>query len=242
MSIRRLVLFDVDGTLLITGGAAKKAFIRAVQDTYGTVGRLEAFPFDGKTDPQIIRSVMREAGVPEPEIEGKLRDCLQLYVKHNEEELPKATKAVLYPGVRDILELLSKDERVTLGVLTGNVEEGAKQKLAMFDLKGYFAFGAYGSDSADRVELARLALRRAEEVTGHRFEPEETFIIGDTEFDIACAHAIGANAVAVATGNYGMDRLRAYGPELAFQDYSDPREVYRQIMGFRQPEAAGARK
>jgi phosphoglycolate phosphatase-like HAD superfamily hydrolase len=232
--VRRLILFDIDGTLLITGGAAKRAFIRAVRDTYGTIGRLETFPFDGKTDPQIIRIVLKEAGVAEPGIEAKLRDCLSLYVKYNEEELPKATKAVLYPGVRDVLELLSKDERVTLGVLTGNVEQGAKQKLAMFDLARYFVFGAYGSDSADRVELARLGLQRAKEVTGQPFQPEETFIIGDTEFDIACAHAVGANAVAVATGNYGVERLRSYGPELVFRDYSDPRGFCELIMGFRQ--------
>ena len=232
--MRRLILFDIDGTLLITGGAAKRAFIRAVRDTYGTIGRLETFPFDGKTDPQIIRIVLKEAGVAEPVIEAKLRDCLSLYVKYNEEELPKATKAVLYPGVRDVLELLSKDERVTLGVLTGNVEQGAKQKLAMFDLARYFVFGAYGSDSADRVELARLGLQRAKEVTGQPFQPEETFIIGDTEFDIACAHAVGANAVAVATGNYGVERLRSYGPELVFRDYSDPRGFCELIMGFRQ--------
>ena len=241
--MRRLILFDIDGTLLITGGAAKRAFIRAVRDTYGTIGRLETFPFDGKTDPQIIRIVMHEAGVPEETIEAKLRACLSLYVKYNEEELPKATKAVLYPGVRDVLELLSKDKRVTLGVLTGNVEEGAKQKLAMFDLARYFAFGVYASDSADRVELARLALLRAEEVTGHRFQPKETYIIGDTEFDIACAHAIGANAVAVATGNYGVERLRSYGPELVFRDYSDPQGVYELIMGFRQTaDRAGVRE
>ena len=220
--MRRLILFDIDGTLLITGGAAKRAFIRAVRDTYGVVGRLESFPFDGKTDPQIIRIVLKEAGVAEPVIEAKLRDCLNLYVKYNEEELPKATKAVLYPGVRDVLELLSKDERITLGVLTGNVEEGAKQKLAMFDLARYFVFGVYASDSADRVELARLALERAEEVTGNRFEPRETYIIGDTEFDISCARAIGARAVAVATGNSGVERLGSFGPDLLFRDYSDP--------------------
>ena len=221
--MRRLILFDIDGTLLITGGAAKKALVRAVKDTYGVVGRLESFPFDGKTDPQIIRIVLKEAGVSESVIEANLRDCLSLYVKYNEEELPRATKAVLYPGVRDVLELLSKDERVTLGVLTGNVEEGAKQKLAMFDLQGYFAFGAYGSDSADRGELARLGLQRAKEITGQPFQPGETFIIGDTEFDIACAHAVGAHAVAVATGNSGVERLSSFGPDLLFRDYSDPK-------------------
>jgi len=229
--MRRLILFDIDGTLLITGGAAKRAFIRAVQDTYGVVGRLESFPFDGKTDPQIIRIVLKEAGVSESVIEEKLWDCLKLYVKYNEEELPKATKAMLYPGVRDVLELLSKDKRVTLGVLTGNVEEGAKQKLAMFELARYFVFGVYGSDSADRVELARLALERAEEVTGHCFEPQETYIIGDTEFDISCSHAIGAHAVAVATGNSGVERLGSFGPDLLFRDYSDPGRFYKALTG-----------
>lgn len=229
--MRRLILFDIDGTLLITGGAAKKAFVRAVQDTYGVVGRLETFPFDGKTDPQIIRIVLKEAGVAESVIEAKLRDCLNLYVKYNEEELPRATKAVLYPGVRDVLELLSKDERITLGVLTGNVEQGAKQKLAMFDLARYFVFGVYASDSADREELARLALQRAAEVTGHRFEPQETYIIGDTEFDISCARAIGARAVAVATGNSGVERLGSFGPDLLFRDYSHPGRFYEALTG-----------
>jgi phosphoglycolate phosphatase len=230
--LRKLVLFDIDGTLLITGGAAKRAFVRAVRETYGTVGRLETFPFDGKTDPQIIRIVMREAGVPEEVVEAKLQACLNRYVKYNEEELPRATKAVLYPGVKDVLDLLSGDKRVTLGVLTGNVEGGAQQKLAMFGLAHYFAFGVYGSDSPDRGELARLALRKADELTGKGFEPRETFIIGDTEFDIACAHAVGANAVAVATGNYGLERLKALGPELAFRDYSDPRAVFQAIMDY----------
>lgn len=230
--MRKLVLFDIDGTLLITGGAAKKAFIRAVAETYGTVGRLETFPFDGKTDPQIIRLVMREAGVPEDVVEKRLQACLALYVRYNEEELPRATKAVLYPGVKDVLDLLSKDKRVTLGVLTGNVEQGANQKLAMFGLAPYFAFGVFGSDSPDRVELARLVLRRAREVTGLGFEPTETFIIGDTEFDIACAHAVGANAVGVATGNYGLERLTSHGPELVFRDYSNPQAVYQGIMDY----------
>jgi phosphoglycolate phosphatase len=239
--LRKLVLFDIDGTLLITGGAAKRAFIRAVRETYGTVGKLETFPFDGKTDPQIIRIVMREEGVPENMIEEKLWGCLRLYVQYNEEELPRATKAVLYPGVRDVLELLSKDPRVTLGVLTGNVEQAAKQKLAMFDLNSYFAFGVYGSDSSDRVALARLALQRAREATGQGFEPGETFIIGDTEFDIACAHAVGANAVAVATGNYGIEKLRTYGPELVLRDYSDPRAVYREIMDYEPASVNGGK-
>ncbi len=229
--MRCLILFDIDGTLLITGGAAKRAFIRAVRDTYGVVGRLESFPFDGKTDPQIIRIVLKEAGVAEPVIEAKLRDCLKLYVSYNKEELPRATKAVLYPGVRDVLELLSQDERVTLGVLTGNVEEGAKQKLAMFDLNHYFVFGVYASDSADRVELARLALERAEEVTGHRFQPQETYIIGDTEYDISCSRAIGAHAVAVATGNSGVERLGTFSPDLLFRDYSDPRGFCAALTG-----------
>lgn len=229
--MRRLILFDIDGTLLVTGGAAKRAFVRAVQDTYGVVGRLESFPFDGKTDPQIIRVVLKEAGVAGPVIEERLWECLRLYVHYNEEELPRATKAVLYPGVRDVLELLSKDERVTLGVLTGNVKEGAKQKLAMFDLARYFAFGVYASDSADRVELARLALQRAEEVTGHRFEPQETYIIGDTEYDISCSRAIGAHAVAVATGNSGVERLGSFGPDLLFRDYSDPRGFCEALTG-----------
>lgn len=237
--MRKLVLFDIDGTLLITGGAAKRAFIQAVRKTFGTIGKMETFPFDGKTDPQIIRIVLREAGVPENSVEEKLQDCLKLYVKYNEEELPRATKAVLYPGVRDVLDLLSKDPRVTLGVLTGNVEAGAKQKLAMFDLNKYFAFGVYGSDSSDRVTLARLALQRAREVTGQSFEPGETFIIGDTEFDITCAHAIGANAVAVATGNYGVERLRSFGPDLVLRDYSDPQAVYQEIMDF-QPASVKA--
>jgi phosphoglycolate phosphatase len=217
----RLALFDIDGTLLREGIAPKLAFARALRETFHTTGPISGFRFAGMTDPQCVAEIMRQAGVTDEVIQERRDACLERYVTHLRVEMRNHDGAKIFPGVKEVLQRLNGREDVLVGLLTGNVQPGAMLKLGRFKLGDYFRFGAFGDDHEDRCELARIALEKAERIAGRPVRGDETTVIGDTPRDVACARAIGARAVIVATGLVSRDELRAAGPDILLESFED---------------------
>ena len=214
-AVRRLVLFDIDGTVVLDDGAAREAFAEGLLEVYGYEGDLGIFNFSGKTDPQIAYEVLEHGGWA-PDVIGEGLDRLwPIYIKSLQGRLHKGRQRVL-PGVLDLLERLSRIPEVTLGVLSGNIEAGAKIKLAPWELDRYFALGAFGSDSRHRADLPPVAARRATERTGIGFAPREIVIIGDSIWDVRCGVPHDSVTIAVASGWTDADALRAENPDFLF--------------------------
>ena len=221
--MRKLVLFDIDGTLVLTGGAGLRAMNQAVEETLGHADALNGIPLAGRTDWSILLDAVRKAG---REIDDELlRTLRERYVANLAVEIQhpgKGTKAVM-PGVRELLDELAARDDVFVGLLTGNFEEGARIKLGYFDLWRYFACGAFGGDAADRNALVPFAVERAQQCGLPQIATADVLVVGDTPHDVACAHAAGAVPVAVATGGYTIEQLRSSGSEIVLQDLSDTR-------------------
>ena len=231
----RLILFDIDGTLLWTNGAGRRAIHRALLDEMGTAGPIDGYRFDGKTDPQIVRELLTLAGHPECESEDRITAVCRRYVDLLTAELAKPTQSTkLYPGISDLLRALEPyeaDGRALVGLLTGNVEAGAALKLRSAGLDpARFTVGAFGSDSHARADLPAVAARRAGERTGHRFSGEDLVVVGDTPDDVACAQPMRARTVAVATGFYDAAALRAAGATHVFENLGDTQAVLRALL------------
>ena len=217
----KLVLFDIDGTLLTASGAGRRALDQALRDVYGTAGPIDAYDFRGGTDPQIIRDLLRQAGLGEEAIAA---DEVAVYLRYEaqlEAEIGDGRGVTVYPGVRELLEMLAARDDVVVGLLTGNIEAGARIKLRPTGLWPHFRLGAFGSDDADRTRLPLVAANRAERLVGRVFRGPDTVIIGDTPRDIGCARAFGAKAIAVATGWHSIEDLTAHRPDHVFADLSD---------------------
>lgn len=227
--VTRLVLFDIDGTLVLTGGAGMRAMNRACEDLVGHGNALDGIQLAGRTDWIILQDAAARVG---RELHRDLLHELRTrYVVHLREEilLPgRGIKAVM-PGIREALDALSERPDVALGLLTGNFIEGARIKLEHFDLWKYFRCGAYGDDASDRNALVPIAIRRAREARVADVSPACVVVIGDTPHDIACAQAAGAVSIGVATGHYTADQLRACGAEIVFSDLSDTEAFLRAI-------------
>jgi phosphoglycolate phosphatase len=217
----RLVLFDIDGTLVLTKGAGRRALGAALLRVYGTTGLIDGYDFRGKTDPRIVADLMGAAGLAPEVIHAGLSDCFEAYARGLVGEIGDGQCVTLLPGVADLVRRLDAAEGVVLGLLTGNIEEGARIKLAPTGLWPYFRTGAYGSDHGDRRRLPSLAARRAQALTGHTFRAEDVLVIGDTPLDIECARAFGAVAVAVATGFHPYAELEAEEPDLLFESFAE---------------------
>jgi phosphoglycolate phosphatase-like HAD superfamily hydrolase len=217
----RLILFDIDGTLLREGLAPKIAFARALRETYNTSGPVQNFRFAGMTDPQCVVEIMRLAGVDDDVILQRRQECLRRYVDHLSVEMQNHDGARLFPGVRELLERLNKLDTVLVGLLTGNILRGAQLKLRRWNLEPYFRFGAYGDDHEDRSVLAQIALEKARTLTGLPIAGSETTVVGDTPRDVICARAIGARAVIVATGQVSRPELLAAGPDALLDSFEN---------------------
>ncbi|HEY5440145.1 MAG TPA: HAD family hydrolase [Gemmatimonadaceae bacterium] len=228
----KVVLFDIDGTLLWTDGAGRRAVHRALEDVFGAPAP-DGHEFDGKTDPQIVRELMRLAGVADDAIDERLPEALRRYVELLHQELSGADHTVkTYPGIAPLLDALDARDDVLLGLLTGNVHEGALAKLDAVGLaRDRFRIGAFGSDHVSRPELPAIARARAESLLGHAVMGEDVIVIGDTPADMSCGNGIGARAIGVATGRYSVDELRACNAAAVFPDLSDTVAVMRAILG-----------
>jgi phosphoglycolate phosphatase-like HAD superfamily hydrolase len=224
--MRRLILFDIDGTLLSTNGAARRAFHRALLQVYGTAGPIDTHQFDGKTDPQIARELLTHAGLSQTRIDAALPQLFECYLAEMAAEVarPGHTTSV-YPGVHAMLTALVERTDVLVGLLTGNIAEGAALKLRSVGLEHYFGLGAYGSDSEERSDLPAIAVQRAFEKTGIGFQGKDVVIIGDTPHDVSCGRTLGVFALAVCTGRHSRERLLAEGADLVLDDLSDTTRV-----------------
>jgi len=220
-----VLLFDIDGTLVRTGGAGKLALEAALCEEFGLALVAEEIPYSGRTDLAIGRDLLTAHGIdPTPANRAKL---IEGYLVRLPAALASRPGAVC-PGVPELLAALRPRADVLLGLLTGNIRRGAERKLGHFGLWDHFTVGGFGDDHDDRDDVARAALRAAEAHRERRVDPREVWVIGDTPLDVKCARAIGANAVTVATGWHPHDELRACGPDVALADLSDPAELLRQ--------------
>ncbi len=221
--MRRLLLFDIDGTL-ISGGPAKEAFHQALVETFGTAGDIEVHDFAGKTDPQIARELLVQAGVAAPAIDSGLPTLFERYLGHLEARLPGRPVRVL-EGVVALLDALSTDAAVGLGLLTGNHVRGAALKLRSAGIQDRFMMGSFGSDHEERDALPAIALVRAHETWGVRFDPSDVWVIGDTPRDVQCGRKERMKTLGVATGRYGADHLQAAGADRVVPDLRDTEAV-----------------
>jgi len=229
---RRLVLFDIDGTLLLSAGAGRRALLAALGPHVAAPEQVAGIRFDGKTDPQIVSELLAASGLPVPEEPGRIATILEAYVAHLESDLAvHGHKSRLMPGVPALLDSLESETSVLLGLLTGNVERGARLKLQAAGLDpARFKVGAFGSDHARRRELPPIAARRAAAHFGRVPDGDDVVIIGDTPDDVRCAAAIGARTVAVATGGYSVAELALTEADAVFADFSDLRRALEAIL------------
>lgn len=232
--MKRLVLFDIDGTLLTAAGSGRRAIHAALREVFGGVGPADYW-FDGKTDPQIVRDLMRSDGHEDAVIDERLPAVLGRYVDRLSVELADPEhRPSLCPGVIPLLDALDGRDDVVVGLLTGNVEAGAAAKLRAVGLDpARFAVGAFGSDHEHRPALPTIAVDRAWARLGLdvRGKGDAVVVIGDTPADVACGSGIGARAIAVATGRYSVDELAACAPAAVFADLSDTESVLASIIG-----------
>ena len=219
--MRKLVLFDIDGTLVLTGGAGIRAMTRAIEDVLGHSDALDGIAVAGRTDWAIladaVRMLNRELDAP---MFDRLRDHYVSNLAIEIEHPGRGTKGVM-PGVTDLLRVLERRGDAFLGLLTGNFEEGARIKLSYFGLWHYFACGAFGGDACDRNALVPFAVSRAKACGLPELLPSEVLVVGDTPHDVACARAAGATPVGVATGSFTVDQLRDSGADIVFSDLRD---------------------
>jgi phosphoglycolate phosphatase len=219
-----VVLFDVDGTLIDTGGAGGRSWSRAFVEAFGVPGDIRRFSEVGMTDPVVARTTFRGTLERDPAQEEVAR-LMMTYLLHLPDEVAASAGYRVMPGVVELLRRLST-AGAFLGLVTGNIEGAARIKIERGDLNRYFLFGGYGSDSADRPELTRSAVRRAETLHGHALDMDRVFVVGDTPRDIEAAKAAGAMGIGVATGEYELDRLKQAGADhvLATLEGSFPAE------------------
>ena len=229
----RLLLFDIDGTLVLTGGAGSRAMARAFKETHGLDEALKTVDLAGRTDRIIIRDALTQAGLDVHIDEAELRRFRQAYVACLREEIHRdgVGHRGLLPGVRPLLEALSQRDDVRLALLTGNFRDSAEIKLAAFDVWRYFAWGAFADDAIERDDLIGIAHARHADEHGAAIAPDAVVIIGDTPHDIRCARAGGAKAVAVATGKYDLAALERHAPDVLFKDLTDTEAVLQALLG-----------
>jgi phosphoglycolate phosphatase-like HAD superfamily hydrolase len=216
----RLVLFDIDGTLVLTGGAGVRGMARAFADLFSVPDAFAGLHTFGRTDSWILSDALELHGIPaDTTTAARFRES---YIAHLRDELqqPGPRKGIM-PGVRALLDALAGRGDVYLALLTGNYEDAARLKLEYFDLWKYFPCGAFGDDAPDRNRLLPQALAKVRECGGPDASPDEVMVIGDTPLDVACAAAGGAHSLAVATGVYSAADLAAAGAEIVMNDLGD---------------------
>ena len=224
----KLLLFDIDGTLLDSGGAGTRALNYAFRELFSLDHAFEGIGMAGKTDIQIIRECLEKHGVPTDN--GLIPRMMNAYLTYLKAEIQNSTRHVK-PGIHEALSALSgRNGKCLLGLLTGNIELGARMKLEPFALNKYFPSGAFGSDDEDRNRLLPIARRRFEELTGREIPFGDCVIIGDTPRDVHCAKPYGAFSVGVATGPYHYEALEEAGADIVFRDLSDT-EAFLKAVG-----------
>ncbi|MGN6255518.1 MAG: HAD family hydrolase [Solirubrobacterales bacterium] len=210
------ILFDIDGTLLVTGGAGAVAWQRAFLEMHGVEANIDEHTRAGMTDPEIAEIVFREA-IGREGSAAERAEAIAGYLSHLQDAVNESEGYRVMPGIEDLLPRLA-GEGVLLGIVTGNIEAAAHIKLARGDLNRYFAFGGYGSDSRDRTELTRKAIERGAAVAGKQLEAGAAIAVGDTPRDVKAGHGAGIRVVGVATGSYTVEELDGAGADWAIPD------------------------
>lgn len=226
MEAKRLLLFDIDGTLVNTGGAGVESLKITVRSRFGATDDLRDIEIAGKTDRAIIRDILRKYQV-DPN-EENIASFAQEYIDGLPLSLSRSRGRVL-PGIQPLLERLKRQPNIVLALLTGNLQQGAKLKLEHYGLWDFFEFGAFADDHHDRNELGAFARQRAQTRHGHDFDAADIDVIGDTNHDIACGKAFGARTIAVATGSWSRERLQKCEPDFVFDDFSNTDVVVKML-------------
>lgn len=218
----KLVLFDIDGTMLKSEGVGRASMESALTSVFGSPGS-GLYRYDGKTDKQIVREVMKGEGHGDELIDARMDSVMEHYVGGLDERIGSGEyKVRTLPGIPELLDALEKRDDVILGLLTGNIVQGAKRKLAAAGVDfGRFRINAFGSDHEHRPMLPAIAQQRAKQSLGLDLAGDRIYVIGDTPADIACGRELGARAIAVATGHYSVDDLRGHDPFAVFEDLSE---------------------
>ena len=227
----RLVLFDIDGTLLDSSGMGRASMQRALAEVFGSPGH-SSYRYDGKTDKQIVRDTMRLEGHSDAHIDARMGKLIDLYLDGLRTGV-KSGKFHVRPldGVVELLDVLEAREDVVLGLLTGNVEPGARVKLSAAGIDpDRFRVNAFGSDHEDRPQLPAIAQRRASETLGFDIAGERVIVIGDTPADIACGRSLGARAIGVASGHYTVEELQAHDPYAVVPSLADTAKLLETIL------------
>ena len=227
----KLVLFDIDGTLLLSDGAGRRAINRALLEVFGGVGPQD-YHFGGKTDRQIVRELMRLEGHGDDRIDREMAELLGRYLAYLHEELSApGHRPYALPGVPELLDALEARADVVLGLLTGNLEMGARAKLRSVGLDfDRFRVGAFGSDHEERPQLPAIARDRTKRHLGIDVSGAAIVVIGDTPADLTCGQSLGASAIGVATGGFSVEELRQHQPLAVFDDLSNTEAVVRVIV------------
>jgi len=226
----KVLLFDIDATLLLSGHAGTRALNRTFQRLYGIEDAMLDIRPDGKTDPLIIREVL-DKGLPNVDPESEIPRVARTYLEYLKGEVENSQGFHLMPGVKELLEKLSRIDSLALGLATGNFEEAAWIKLRRGGLDSYFCFGGFGSDAEDRTELIKIGIRRGEHFIGKQVPRECVYVIGDTPRDILHAREAQVKTVAVGTGRANLEELSNYGPDYLLPDLSSTDDVIRIFCG-----------
>ena len=216
----KILLFDIDGTLVYTGGAGMRGMTRAFEEIFGVPDALKGLTLAGMTDPGIFKNACQKAGIEYTDALHEQFKQRYLACLKEEIERPAPGKQVL-PGVRQLFDILKDRSGVYTGLLTGNYQQGARIKLGHFNLNEFFSFGAFGDDHCDRNRLLPFALERFQKVFGRPANGTTVYVIGDTPRDVACARPYGAKSIAVATGDYSEAELQAAGADWVLKDLNE---------------------
>ena len=224
----KLLLFDVDQTLISTGGAGIRALNRAFQKLYAVENAMEGILPHGKTDPGIIREILHSHPVPSLNdgFPTSMTAIVEAYLEFLDNEIDSTSSYKILPGIEGILNSLSSRSDIAIGLATGNVEAGARIKLERGNLNRYFPFGGFGSDSEDRTELVRRGAERAAAYMGYSPDAGNVFVIGDTPRDIVAGREAGFLTVGVATGKYSKEELKESGATVVISDFEQERDQF----------------
>ena len=227
--LKKLVLFDIDGTLLTVSKINRSVLVDALTEVYGTPGSAGTHNFCGKMDSVIIYEVLQSAGLNKDKISEKFERVKACYIELFR-KAAQASDVCLMVGIPDLLQQLSERSEVMLGLLTGNFEASGRHKLLLPEINHYFPFGAFADDAPSRNELPAIAVEKARQLTGTTFADHDIIIIGDTEHDIACARVLNAKSIAVATGNFSTLELKKHHPHVLYENLGRTAVVLDEIL------------